>query len=1560
MILTALKNKQYNPQIFSSSTLLKEEIWNDSALEKTLSQNGLQPFFELGEQLTKSKAKDRQLLFNFLNLARSNALLKQIYQENKQNDWFDLCLKIIEKSNFTLSRLFHQRVEQYNVKTLFQEIQGKEITEHWWLDINEKVNDIARGLLSLSKNSNSGPVAILSENSLEMVCIDLACLMTGIVNVPIPANSTAESVTYILNHSKAATIFVSTEKQLQKVLKTRSQLKNLQNIVIIKHTEDSSNTEIISFTQFIKQGIGVSDADLESAFEQVKLSDLATIMYTSGTTEAPKGIMFSHLNIISKRFARAIALPEIGADDTFLCYLPLYHTFGRYFEMMGCIFWGCTYAFMEGPGIDTLIGNMQLVKPTVFISIPQKWIQLYEKIQEDVDIDTAPHSEIQGVVAKLTGGKLKWGLSAAGYLDPEIFRFFQEYGIELMSGFGMTEATGGITMTAPFQYCENSVGPALPGIDIELAKDGEMKMRGPYVMMGYLNEKSNGIEDGWVYTGDIFSKDANGSYEIIDRKKEIYKNIKGQTVSPQKIENLFRDFESVQSVFLVGDHREHNTLLLYPNFEYEQVNFKKLKDEELREFFNSLIVSVNRFLAPFERIVNFDIIDRDFDIEKGELTPKGTYKRKAIEKNFADIIKSMYGKKYIAFKINKLELRVPKWFLRVKGLTSDDLRLKNSTLSLKQFKKKLKIKSANKDTVQIGSLWYSIPNAYFNLGKFINTPDLWVGNLEFENFVGEVILQRSLERESKASDIKVLPKKTDKGESKILNELKNLIKKNEFNLRGIHLSAHAVHSLNKDHAFPAIEYLGSVIQAKSGQTSRIAASVLMRTCEFKDISIKRRAFGILLATEKRIHLEDIIQNFLRPDELLLDKKMILALSQQGFGKDQLEQIFSFLKNISNQLTSKKKSAFRKIIISIFDLLTAYGARHSSSYKKIRAEFIQWSLSKLDAQVSKHAKMCAEKLLSGYRKWIGPNQLFAVDSDTGAEYRWQDVITCEESIHVEDKKKILTALEKAPVIREAISVFTNSKTLIRLEDIAHKGIWVSFLGARHGKSVYRISVQTRRDGAFDLAINVNQNLSKKEVENEISWLIRAGVKETPKPLVEDFGGYWPEYDLWTEEFIHGETVDKVLARLERQDQAEGTGKLPQFWPHFAWSGLLAYVDFWHRTDLEFEIADPTPANVIVPLYDFQFGSRIVSISNRKNFESLAKMMLSFRTNFILKVESKYTQLRGQSSWHIIFSAFVEILGEKGGLEILAETVTTLENSKLNQDERELLQKLKIFTQAVQEKGYLPRRLYFAIKRFHRWLDLNRNATTEARLQNLQELMTTYTLNDLEKRYPGVRVQLFRDTVFEKNKDIKCGLNKTVQEIHANLNSNIDLLGAISKLKSQTSFSEEESFFLTRMTYPHLGPKDTAKLISLSEHGTPTTTLIVFIEDQEGHKLGIRRPASAKEIAKLHKLYTMANLPIEFRPEHQYLIVVNERLQVIGGIFYRFIEPQNVHLEKIVVDNRYRKKGVSNGLMQEFFNRLKNQEVKIVTVGFLRPEFFYRFGFKIEHSYGNMVKRLIEGR
>ncbi|MEJ2188854.1 MAG: AMP-binding protein, partial [Acidobacteriota bacterium] len=278
----------------------------------------------------------------------------------------------------------------------------------------------------------------------------------------------------------------------------------------------------------------VSLDDLATRRSTLRIDDVATVMYTSGTTGSPKGITFSHRNIVFKRFARALALPEIGEDDRFLCYLPLFHTFGRFLELTGCVFWGATYCFAENPGVETLARQMRELEATVLISIPMKWMQLYESVRQNVDTETADDAEIEPAVRRLVGPGLRWGLSAAGYLDPEIFRFFQRYGVELMSGFGMTEATGGITMTPPGRYREASLGPALPGIEISLAEDGELLIRGPYVMRGYL-DPPEGVEsfdpEGWLHTGDLMEMDDDGFIRIVDRKKEIYKNLNGQTIS---------------------------------------------------------------------------------------------------------------------------------------------------------------------------------------------------------------------------------------------------------------------------------------------------------------------------------------------------------------------------------------------------------------------------------------------------------------------------------------------------------------------------------------------------------------------------------------------------------------------------------------------------------------------------------------------------------------------------------------------------------------------------------------------------------------------------------------------------------------------------------------------------------------------------------------------------------------------------------------------------------------------------------------------------------------------
>ena len=263
--------------------------------------------------------------------------------------------------------------------------------------------------------------------------------------------------------------------------------------------------------------------DVDQRMSYVSMDRTQTIMYTSGSTANPKGITFNQNNIISKRFARALALPDFGSEDIFLCYLPLFHTFGRYFELMGSIFWGATYSFAESPAFNSLLKDFPIVNPSIFISIPKRWVQLYEMLEKQLDMDSEDNETIETKLKSITGGKLKWGLSAAGYLDPDIFKFYQSHGVNVLSGYGMTEATGGITMTPPTEYIIDSVGIALPGITLKIAYDGELCLKGSYVTDGYYKEDdSDVIMDGWFHTGDIF-EEKDGHYFIIDRKKDIYK-----------------------------------------------------------------------------------------------------------------------------------------------------------------------------------------------------------------------------------------------------------------------------------------------------------------------------------------------------------------------------------------------------------------------------------------------------------------------------------------------------------------------------------------------------------------------------------------------------------------------------------------------------------------------------------------------------------------------------------------------------------------------------------------------------------------------------------------------------------------------------------------------------------------------------------------------------------------------------------------------------------------------------------------------------------------------------
>ena len=1513
-------------------------------------------YYQFGKYLLDETEKHNKnikpLIHEYLNLFRFSALLRRIYEEQ---NWEPLIHELILKSNYNTRALFNQRLRDYKNKVLFKVINGNTVTEYSWEKSASIIKNYRNALYSFVTKDTK--VAFLLENCLEMALLDLACLTGGIVNVMIPGNSVTEHIRFILKQSKASVLITHDEKQLSKIKSLKNELPELKTVILLEG--NSSESWVINFDEFLKSG-----KEPESEFE-IGMNELATIMYTSGTTGEPKGIMFSQMNIVYKRFCRAMAIPEIGDEDRFISFLPLYHTFGRYLELTGCIFWAAEYCFLENPSVEAMISNMQLVKPTVFISIPKKWMQLYEYITSKVDIEVDNHQKIKSELDKTTGGELKWGLSAAGYLPPDIFMFFQKYGVELMSGFGMTEATGGITMTPWKRYKPNSLGKALPGIEIKVGDDGELLVKGPYVMLGYYDTENSEtfIDDGssepssagtgWLPTGDVMKMDEDGFIQIIDRKKEIYKNIKGETVAPQKIENLFRDFENIKQVFLVGDHRPYNTVLIYPNYDDKDSIIYKMDHKQKQEYFSSLIVTVNKFLAPFERILDFRLIDRTFDDQHGELTPKGTYKRKVIEKNFSELIDSMYAKTDTSVYTGNIEIRIPNWFLREKGCLGRDVAANEKGISVPKLNLSLTLnKTEEKNVFRIGSFNYSVSSPFIDFQLLLIDPLLWIGNNELVSFTGNTIVQwhRQIKESThiRFHSVAINTKPTE-FEQKQFNKI---MSSSEYSLQGIHL-AYMILLSNEDNM--SLDYLNKILDDPKNNHYRLVLHILSRPIASLNSEIKRKQFASIIKGVDERKFGELFNSFIGGDKYLLDTELAHQIAVNSKGEKRLDYIENFI-NDEVQHIHKDDQIEKTNSVHFFELITVYGITHPQLFRRVRRFLMRLAALSESDGIKKLAEANLESLTSGFREWLGINRKIAVDLETGEEYQWEDVITFEEGIDPDDRQRIKNAISKTSVLREAVFMFSKG-FLIRLDDILPGGIWISQLESRMDKSIYRITIQTRFQGAFDFTIHLNRNLPPAKVKEEIKWLILGGMNKKGERLLPHFGGYWEEYELWTEAFVPRDSVARFLERENKKNDDEARQRLRELWPHFVWNASAAYMNFWMVTNFKTQLANSHPENITVPTHDYQTGTLLYSVSKRLSSVSPKDFFLNFHNLFIKDTLEKYSFLDKKSIWNYIFSGVTECEGELKAIELIKRFIEELKTENEVENKVEIIYRAEEFIKSVSNDGFIPKNLFFAIKRFHRWRALNQDADINAQAQMLYELYETYQLFDFEKEYITARPKFFLNTAFAKSSDvIKTALSDIIRmqrlgEVNAEKSQQL-----YSELLSLPNLSEDEKFFLTRLNYPYLKPKDTAALIRSESFGADASNLVVQLADEEGNPFLIRSPISPKEISRLHSLFLDSNLIVNFRPEHRFLVAISERGFIIGGLFYEIIDEQTAHMEKIVVSARYRRTGISENLMNEFLKRLKSEHIRYVTTGFFRPEYFYKFGFKVEKKYSGLVKEL----
>ncbi len=566
---------------------------------------------------------------------------------------------------------------------------------HWlettWSGYLELVERAAAGLHRLGVKPGDR-VAILARTRPEWAYCDMAILGLGAVTVPIYPNSTPEDVAFILADSQARTLIVDNAAAAERLRDIIATSKTIENVVVLDPPKaGDEHPSLIPFPKLSDHGA----AELllrprlfkESALK-VDVDDVATILYTSGTTGRPKGVVLPHSCIMSE-VSEVFPLLGVSQRDRTLTFLPFTHILGR-IEIWGHVFIGYQMAYAES--LERIKDDMQSARPTLLVAVPRVFEKIHSGIlaqaginpvrkkvfdwaisvgreisrhkvgKQPVPVDLAVRYQLAkklvlGKISEKMGGRLRFAFSGGAPLNPGIAEFFHAAGLLLIEGYGLTETTAAITVNTPFDYRFGTVGKPIGEVSLKIAGDGEVLVKSKKVMREYYRNPEatlEALEDGWLHTGDIGEIGPEGCLRITDRKKDLIKTAGGKYVAPQKIENLLKTSPFVSQVHIHGDQRKYVVALLTLDLgsirrfaDDNDISYKDLESlsrhPRVRELLRQAVAEANSQLASFESVKNFAILPREFSIEGGEMTPSLKVKRKVVDSRYKETIDRLYS-----------------------------------------------------------------------------------------------------------------------------------------------------------------------------------------------------------------------------------------------------------------------------------------------------------------------------------------------------------------------------------------------------------------------------------------------------------------------------------------------------------------------------------------------------------------------------------------------------------------------------------------------------------------------------------------------------------------------------------------------------------------------------------------------------------------------------------------------------------------------------------------------------------------------------------------------------
>jgi len=552
-----------------------------------------------------------------------------------------------------------------------------------WVPISSQefyrdVVGVARGLNKWGLNKGDR-VAILSENRFEWAVTDFASLLLGIVVVPIYATLTAQQTAYILCDSGARAVFVSTEKQLQKVLSIKDQTA-VERVVLMDPLEC---TDAVPVQRLMHNGPAGHDLELEASARAIAPDDLASIIYTSGTTGTSKGVQLTHGNLTSN-ILNSLNDFDVRTGDVSVSFLPLSHVTARHADI-ALLHHGVTLAYC--PFFEELPQVLTEVLPTVFVAVPRVYEKIYGQVEQKakgfakraiyrwaLSVGRAhsskilagqtptsiawkmAHKLVYSQVRTRMGGRVATFVSGGAPLGRELAAWYASIGIRIHEGYGLTETSPVIAINTPRAHKLGTVGRPLANVEVQIAHDSEILVRGPSIFRAYWNrpdETRDAFMDGWFKTGDIGNLDEDGFLSVTDRKKDLLKTSGGKFIAPQPVENSLKLNALIGTAVVLGDRRKFASVIISPAFPLleqwaraNHVHFSSRQElvshPKVRTLYEDIVREVNRGLARYETLKKILLVPDEFSTMDGSLTPTLKLRRKTIEERYRQQIDDLY------------------------------------------------------------------------------------------------------------------------------------------------------------------------------------------------------------------------------------------------------------------------------------------------------------------------------------------------------------------------------------------------------------------------------------------------------------------------------------------------------------------------------------------------------------------------------------------------------------------------------------------------------------------------------------------------------------------------------------------------------------------------------------------------------------------------------------------------------------------------------------------------------------------------------------------------------